>query len=180
LREEIFLDERDDGQLVTASRTGDRGAYAALVRRHGKRVFAICLGILGNVADSEDAAQEALVKGMTQLHTLRDDGQFGGWIARIARNLCLNLLRNKTRRRDLLAAQGTEEATEAPDFSHLHAALARLPEKYRLPLVLFYFDGKDTLKLAQELNMSRAGACTRLSRARRELRRELSKQVEVP
>jgi RNA polymerase sigma-70 factor (ECF subfamily) len=117
---------------------------------------------------------------MTQLHTLKDDGQFGGWVTKIARNLCLNLLRNRARRRDLLATQRTEEATEAPDFSDLHAALARLPEKHRLPLVLFYFDGKDTLKLAQELNMSQAGACTRLSRARKELRRELSKQAEMP
>jgi RNA polymerase sigma factor (sigma-70 family) len=173
------LHDLEDRQLVAASRAGDGEAYAALVRRHGKRIYAICLGMLGNVADSEDVAQEAFVKGMTRLHTLRDGGQFGGWIAQIARNLCLNLFRDRTRRRELLAAQRTEEATEAMDFSYLHAALARLPEKYRLPLLLFYFDGKDTRKLARELNMSQAGACTRLSRARKELRKELAKEVET-
>lgn len=119
------------------------------------------------------------MRGMTQLHTLKDTAQFGGWIAKIARNLCLNLHRKRARRRDLLATQRTEEATEGPDFSDLHAALARLPEKYRLPLVLFYFDGKNTQRLAQELKMSQAGACTRLSRARKELRMVLSKQAEV-
>ena len=172
--------EHEDIQLVAASRAGDREAYAALVRRHAKRVYAICLGMLGDVADSEDMAQETFVNAMTHLHTLRDEGRFGGWIAGIARNLCRDLLRSRARRRDLIKAQAEVDEVVDGDFSDLHAALAELPETYRLPLVLFYFDGKDTQKLAEELNLSRAGACTRLSRARKELRRQLAKQAGKP
>jgi len=169
--------EHEDSQLVTASRAGDREAYASLVRRHAKRVYAICLCMLGNVADSEDMAQETFVSAITHLHALRDEGRFGGWIAGIARNLCRDLLRSRARRRDLMKAQADPDDVAEVDFSDLHAALEELPETYRLPLVLFYFDGKDTQKLAKELNLSQAGACTRLSRARKELRRQLSKQA---
>jgi RNA polymerase sigma-70 factor (ECF subfamily) len=170
------LHDREDRQLVGAAVDGNAEAYSALVRRHGKRVYAICLGMLGNVPDSEDMAQETFVTAMTRLHTLKDAAKFGGWIAQIARNLCRDLRRNRARQRDLLAARGLELETPAgEDFSNLHSALAVLPEKYRIPLMLFYFDGKDTTKLAEELNMSQAGACTRLSRARKELRRQLSK-----
>jgi len=171
------LDERPDEDLVAASRHGDRTAYATLLRRHAKRVYAVCLGILGGVSDSEDIAQEAFVKGMTGIWALRDGNQFGSWICQIARNLCRDHLRRQSRYRELLNRQSAERELNRSDFSDLHAALAGLPEKYRLPLMLFYFDGKTTEKLAQELDLSQAGACTRLSRARKELRKLLSKQA---
>jgi RNA polymerase sigma-70 factor (ECF subfamily) len=133
--------------------------------------------MLGDLADSEDIAQEAFVKGMTSIGTLRDSGQFPAWISQIARNLCKDLLRKKSRHRELLDRRTGETSSNQADFSDLHSALARLPEKYRLPLMLFYFDGKSTEKLAGELDLSQAGACTRLSRARKELRRLLSKKA---
>ena len=66
---------------------------------------------------------------------------------------------------------------ETGDFSELHEALAMLPEEYRTPLMLYYFDGKSAKRLATELEISHAGACTRLSRARKELRRILERQA---
>jgi RNA polymerase sigma-70 factor (ECF subfamily) len=176
------LTERTDQELAAASRAGDREAYAALVRRHAGRVYAICLGVLGNADDSEDVAQEAFVKGMARIGTLRDGAQFAGWIATIARNLCRDLIRVRARRRELLERQTNEldgtgdRSPDVADFSALHAALARLPEQYRLPLMLFYFDGQSTARLAGELGISRGAACTRLSRGRRELRRLLLEQ----
>jgi len=171
------VDERSDEHLVAASREGDKSAYAELVRRHVRRVYAVCLGILGSVVESEDMAQEALVKGLTSIHTLQDGNQFGSWIGQIPRNLCLDWIRLGTRRRELLARHVAEAVPSGDDHLRLHEALSQLPEKYRLPLMLFYFDGKSSRKLARELNLSQAGACTRLSRARRELRKLLAKQA---
>ena len=85
---ELQLNDMSDETLVAASREGDRSAYATLVRRHSKRVYAVCMGILGSVTDSEDIFQETFVKGMANIQSLRDDGQFVGWISQIARNLC--------------------------------------------------------------------------------------------
>jgi RNA polymerase sigma-70 factor (ECF subfamily) len=64
------------------------------------------------------------------------------------------------------------------DHGDLHNALRKLPEKYRLPLMLFYFDGRSSEKLAVELNLTQAGACTRLFRARNALRRILEEQKD--
>jgi RNA polymerase sigma-70 factor (ECF subfamily) len=142
--------------------------------------------MLGSVADSQDAVQETFLTGLAQIATLRDDRRFAGWIAQIARNLCRDLIRRRSRHRALLEQHHQDRQPPAPrsdtflpareDFATLHAALAQLPEKHRLPLMLFYFDGQSTRRLARELGISQAGACTRLSRARRELRELLREQ----
>ena len=54
-------------ELVLACRGGDKGAYASLVRTHTRSIFAICLGMLGNVHDAEDAAQETFVRAFGQI-----------------------------------------------------------------------------------------------------------------
>lgn len=173
---ELQLHEMTEEDLVAASRGGDRNAYAVLVRRHAKRVYAVCVGILGSDAESEDVFQETFMRGMTKINTLRDDQQFAGWIVQIARNLCRDHYRKQHRRRELLERRPVEDVSLPGEISDLHVALERLPEKHRLPLMLFYFDGKSTEKLAQELNITKAGACTRLFRARNELRKLLDER----
>ncbi len=65
-------------ELAAARRRGDWDAYARLIKAHYGRIFGICLGVLGNAHDAEDAAQETVVKGFELIHTLREDKQFGG------------------------------------------------------------------------------------------------------
>jgi RNA polymerase sigma factor (sigma-70 family) len=173
------LHEPNDAELVNASAGGDREAYAALVRRHASRVYAVCLAMLHDPDDSQDLAQEALVKGMTQIHSLRDGTQFAAWITRIAQNLCRDHRRTWNRRRELLQRENpTVSLSVESDSPDISAALAKLPEKYRVPLMLYYFDGQSSENLARTLNLSRAGASTRLVRARRALRRLLEKSHE--
>ena len=176
---ELQLNDMPDEDLVAASRGGGRSAYAALVRRHSKRVYAVCVGILGNVAETEDIFQDTFVRGMTHINTLREGGQFAAWISQIARNLCRDHIRKRNRHRVLLNARQAQTDPVHEDFSSLYDALEKLPEKHRLPLMLFYFDGKSADKLAQELNMTRAGACTRLFRARNELRKLLGERDDA-
>ncbi len=176
------MDERSDESLVAASRTGDEGARAALVRRHLKRVFAICLALLGNQDDAEDASQEVIVSALERLDTVRDGGLFGGWMAQIARNRCRDLLRRRARRSETPLTD--EVVTPVPaDSREEHAdlleALERLPEVHRLPLLLFYFDGRSVRKLAEELGLTEGGACVRLYRARQALRRLLAEREEA-
>jgi RNA polymerase sigma-70 factor (ECF subfamily) len=58
------LDARLDENVVRACRQGDSDAYAVLVNRHYRHVFALCLGVLGNIHDAEDIAQDAMLKGL--------------------------------------------------------------------------------------------------------------------
>jgi RNA polymerase sigma factor (sigma-70 family) len=173
---EAHWNDIPDGDLVAASRHGDRAAYAVLIRRHTRRVYAVCLGILGDVADSEDIAQETFMRGLTNISTLRESDRFSMWITQIARNLCRDFLKTRRKRSELLDRRSAEGRPHPGDFSALYAALERLPEKHRLPLVLYYLEDKSVQGVAAELDVSEAGAYTRLSRARRELRKLLGEE----
>ena len=166
--------EPTGGQDVAAGHP-EREPFAALVHDYIGRVHAICWAILGNDADSEDAVQETFLRAYRHRDALRDRDRLAGWIGQIARNLCRDRLRQRHRRRAVAERtavrreSGTDPAA-ARRHADLRRALARLPEQHRVPLVLFYFDGQDTNRLARTLDITPAGACTRLSRARRALR----------
>jgi RNA polymerase sigma-70 factor (ECF subfamily) len=175
------LDERNDKYLVTAACRADRAAYAGLVRRHYDHVFLVCLGVLGNVHDAEDAAQEAMIKGFERIGQLREGAQFGGWIVAIARNLSINLLR-KRRAAGKMAEAGELAGpgrTESP-YEDLRQAVARLPWDLRLPLVMYYFDGQNVKAVAEKLDISTSGVYLKLRTAIKELHDLLTQQGETP
>jgi RNA polymerase sigma-70 factor (ECF subfamily) len=70
----------------------------------------------------------------------------------------------------MLEQQSNPRTVVSDDHIELHDAVTRLPEKYRLPLVLYYFDGESSEGVARALDLTPAGVLTRLSRARKELR----------
>ena len=98
------------------------------------------------------------------------------WITQIAQNQCRDYWRVQKRRLELLR-KNYADVPPGPDASSrdINEAIDKLPEKYRVPLMLYYFDGQSTENVAQTLDISRAGVGTRLARARRELRRLLEK-----
>jgi RNA polymerase sigma-70 factor (ECF subfamily) len=172
------LDEQSEKQLVAECLGGDRDAYATLVKRHSRAIFALCLAMLREVHDAEDVAQETLVRGFRELDQLRDGAQFRRWLLKIARNLCLDFIRAQKRGRQMLEKRSNPRTVVPYDYMDLHDAVTRLPEKYRLPLVLYYFDGQSSESVARALDLTPAGVLTRLSRARRALRALLaSKEV---
>lgn len=172
------MTHRPEHDLVISARDGSHEAYAELVRRHLKRVFAISLGFLGEVADAEDAAQEVFVRGFEKIGTIRDETRFASWIGQVARNRCRDILRSRTRRHEtpLTPAISNGPAAPAEEYRELHSALAKLSEDDRLPLLLYYYDGKDTSTLASEMGLSQGGACAKLYRARLRLRTLLQEE----
>lgn len=175
-----------DAEFVAAAVAGEREAAAELIERHAAAVYAACLGMLADPDRAEDVAHDSLLKAIERLSTLRDPRTFRGWLLSIARNLCRDHWRRSRRRRELLAehaeqsglrvvgdaatASGVDDETAGPD---LQPALARLPEKFRLPLLLYYFDGLSSARVGDALGISAGAAGARLCRARRALRRIL-------
>lgn len=174
------MDVDAEKTAVASCRTGERAAYARLVEAYAGRVFALCLGMLGRRQDAEDVAQQALLKGFTEIRTLRDSERFGAWIARIARNLCLDALRR--RKQTPIMPPGTEpdEGIDSDEYGRLMTALAKLDSDYRVPLLLFYFDGRSTERIAETLGLTRAAVQQRLSRARKQLRTLLAAEGNEP
>ncbi|MHC4099001.1 MAG: RNA polymerase sigma factor [Planctomycetota bacterium] len=173
------MNDRSDENLVVACRAGDRNAYELLIRRHYKRAFLICLGILGNVHDAEDIAQDAMLKGYEQIRTLRDGSKFGLWIARIAKSLCINLIRRKKYAKKVVAERMIPVNQSIIEYDNLQFAIEQLPQETRAPLVMYYFDGQSVKTVAERLQMSTSGVYLKLRTAITELHNLLAKQGDT-
>lgn len=160
-----------DDSLFLACRRGDKAAYATLARRHYRHVFALSLGMLANVHDAEDVAQETMLKGFQSIRKLARPERFEPWILRIAKNLCLDLLRRRKRAKKLPVEPAIGGDTH--ENHDLEWAMARLPRELRLPLVLFYFEHRDAGSIAGTLGISPSLVYERLRAAREELHRLL-------
>jgi RNA polymerase sigma-70 factor (ECF subfamily) len=168
--ESFYLNGRSIKDLVAACRAGDESAREALVRACGSMVFAVCLGMVGNVNDAEDLAQETLLTGLAELSRLRQDECFRPWIASIAKCLCADFLRMRKMEREAMREQAQTASRGTQTHPQLQRALARLPHEYRLILVLYYFENRSIADVAQVPQISEAAAQARLCRARRKLR----------
>lgn len=162
-----------DNAAVEAAQKGDREAFSCLVTQYSRYVFAVCYGILRSRHDAEDMTQQTFLKAFTSIRKLRHGAKFSPWIGRIARNLCIDFLRRQENRsaslEDLPEAVGQMDPVN-PEYKELEDAVARLDERYRLPLLLYYFDGQSVTNVARALGVSRSAVHSRLSRARKELR----------
>ena len=88
--------------LFDDCRRGEKAAYAVLVKRYYRSVFAVCLGVLGNIHDAKDMAQETMLKGFHKIRNLNSSEKYEAWIMRIARNLCIDFLRRKKRTKEII------------------------------------------------------------------------------
>ena len=170
------MDGCSDENLVMASRKGDKNAYAQLIREHYEHIFIVCLGVVGNVEDAEDATQEAMLKGFMQLKKLRNSSQFRQWITKIAKNLCLNLIRRKRRGKRIVAEKATSVVREQRRNDRLQQAIEHLPLEIRQPLVMYYFDSRSVQSVADDMNISTSAVYSRLRCAIKELHRLLAGQ----
>jgi len=172
------LNDFSDDILVAAAQRGDKSAYAALVKRHYRHIFAACLGLLGNVDDAEDIAQDAMLQGFLKIRKLRRSEQFSQWILRIGKNLCIDSLRRRKHVRAFAARQAAQPRQTANENHDLEQAVRWLPRELRLPLVMYYFDNKSTKSIAEKLNISHSGVCHRIRAARKQLHKLLTEGVQ--
>ena len=163
------MNESLDESVVRACQQGDKTAYAVLVKRHYRHVFALCMGVLGNLHDAEDIAQEAMLKGFLKIKKLDKCEQFEVWILRIARNLCIDSLRRRKRIKAITTKQPMQTGQRTIEDHNLQESIRRLPQELRVPLTMYYFDGKNAKTVAEKLNISHSGACQKIREARKQL-----------
>ena len=175
-----------DGELVRAARGGDKRAFVEIVARYQGMVCGIALGILGDFPASEDAGQEAFLTAWRKMDELRDAERLRGWLAQIARNAALGQLRRRRACDGLEGALEVADEAPAPDdvaasneeTALVRESLAKLPETYRLPLILFYREGQSVRAVGEALGISEDAVKQRLARGREMLRDRMSGLVE--
>jgi RNA polymerase sigma factor (sigma-70 family) len=176
-----------DGQLVqrflTARDGADQAAFTALVERHGPMVLGVCRKVLGNVHDAEDAFQATFLVLARKAGSVRKADSVASWLHRAARRVAIHAkaeaARRKVYERESVAMKAVQ--LESQEGSHegwpeLHTAIARLPERYREPVVLCYLEGLTTEAAALRIGCPHGTILSRLSRARERLRGHLERR----
>ena len=179
---EILLrhrDDRSDGVLLREFLDlKSEAAFAMLVRRHGPMVLGVCRRILGNDADADDAAQATFLVLATKAHSLKSRTTLGDWLHEVARRTASGARRCDLRRREMekRIVRPTPREDVADMLPILDEELARLPEKYRLPIVLCDLEGQSRKTAAEQLRWPEGSVASRLARGRQLLAKRLAKR----
>lgn len=170
-------DESEDGLIerrwLNALANGDTSALGGLFELYGERVFRYTFRVLGNRADAEDVTAETFLRVLRRASSLRADGAFRTWLFRIARNLCIDRMRQQ-KLVDLPpdAQYGASEDRTTLRIA-VHDALNELPMEYREPLVLCDLEDMPAREAAEVLEITVPALKSRLYRGRRALRDKL-------
>jgi RNA polymerase sigma factor (sigma-70 family) len=183
--------ELNDADLVSQSLGGNRDAFRRIVERYQTLIASLAYCATGNLTQSEDLAQETFVSAWKQLAGLREPAKLRPWLCSIVRFLISKEFRRQGRE-PIHAAESLDAVAEVVSAEPLPAehavteeekallwrALERIPETYRVPLVLFYREHQSVGQVAAGLELSEDAVKQRLSRGRKLLQEEMQVFVE--
>jgi RNA polymerase sigma factor (sigma-70 family) len=179
------LGERPDAELLDRFLyDADGSAFEALVRRHAPLVLAACRKVLTDESDVEDAFQATFLVLLRSAKSIRSRESVGSWLYGVAHRVAVRARVSAARRKrhEEQAGGRAGESAGEPDLSWrdavavLHEELNRLPECYRMPLLLCYLEGKSRDEAAKQLGWSEQSVKGRLERGREALRQRLSRR----
>ena len=182
------MEEWDLESVIERARSHDVEALAEIYRRYVRRVFALCRYLLDSPENAEDATSEVFLKVQRSIESYDGSIPFPKWLLRVAGNQCVDTLRRGRRRRRVIVevedrATVNEAAAQEPSplgavisteaRAQVRDAIQRLPENYRLPLVLRYYSELSYDEIAQQLGLQKNHVATLIFRAKQVLRRKL-------
>ena len=148
-----------------------------LLQQYGNSLFRLCLFMLKNESDAEDAIQETFLKYLQKAPAFADTEHEKAWLFRVASNTCLDLLRYQQRHPreelDLLRYMSAE-----PQDPEILESLLGLPEKYRLILILYYVEGYRINEIAEIIKKSPSAVKMRLQKGRKLLKNAYGKEEQ--
>ncbi|MCJ7840007.1 RNA polymerase sigma factor SigW [Lederbergia sp. NSJ-179] len=171
---------------------GDQEAFGEIVELFKDKVFQLCYRMLGNRHEAEDIAQEAFVRAYINIHSFNQKKKFSTWIYRIATNLCIDRIRKKKPDYFLdaevagsegltmysqIAAEGKSPDAEVETIELqeiVQQEIMKLPDKYRVVVILRYIDELSLNEISEVLEMPLGTVKTRIHRAREALRKQLN------
>ena len=151
--------------------TGDGRSFRDLYIAYAPMLYRIAYTYLKNPCDSEDAMQECFLRLLHHPGAIADPGHEKGWLIRTLTNICRDMLKSRARQHESLEDHG-ELAAPPPETDALMAAVLRLPDRYKAPLYLYYYEGYSVKEIAILLRLPVNTVKTRLARARNQLKNE--------
>lgn len=176
------MNDAELAEVLSRVQAGDADAWGELYRRYAPAIFRFCRRALPTREDAEDATTEVFMKVRQKLGTFDSSRPFSSWLYKVASNHCWDLLRRRRIRQDLETEDAEALPLEHPEPSQLerlqveHAnkevrdALAKLPDRARMALVLRYYTEMSYDEIADALGVRRAFVGVLLLRARHQLR----------
>lgn len=170
----------DEQRLIRKVREGDAEAFAPLVERYSRPIFALVVGIVGQREEAEELTQDIFLKAYTHLSTFGGRSAFSTWLYRIACNTALSAVRSRRRRFALFDSDRSERLPDVPDEEELTAlsqaqeqallaALDRLEADERALIQLHYYENRPLSECGEILSISESNAKVRLHRIRKKL-----------
>ncbi len=170
---------------VRRARRGDSDAFASLVRTIQRPIFGLCLRLLRSEAEASEVAQEAFLRAYQNLQRYDERRPFDLWVMAIARNLCLDILRRRSRMStedvDELAntlpsgdASVEQHAIDKQERRSLEDAMGTLSPDDREVLALYYVQRRTTREIADVMDVAPGTIMARLFRAREKLRKVMA------
>jgi len=158
------------------------------IRQYGKRLYGLCMALCRNTSEADELYQDTWLRVLQKIDQYDHSRPFEPWLTII----CVNTYRNALRRIariPLLNFRTNEDkdafiqsipAPDPPDYSDLHAAIERLPDRLRIAVILYYFEDMDVSAAARVLNIPEGTVKSRLSKARKLLKEALSNETDLP
>ena len=184
-----LADEDLVDRFLRGAETGSDDAFRVLVERHGPMVLGICRLVLDQEVDAEDAFQMTFLILARKVASIRNRAILAAWLHEVAYRTAVKVRLSMVRRR-LLERQSVSMLPSplVPDRQHrdaawnelrpvLHDEVRRLPDKYRIPVILSYLEGKTNEEVAELLHWPVGTVKGRLSSARALLRSRLTRRV---
>ena len=186
MQEKSLNDREVSQEIIDACRLGDRDAFRVLYEIYKDRVYSLALYYFhGDRATAADLTQQVFLKAMTAIQQFRGDAAVSTWIYRLTANACRDRSRSAVRREVPTPAADLARVPAAPSQAQalLHdeqtdrvrRAIASLPAKLRLPVLLRYFEDMSYGDLARALDCSPGTVASRLNRGHQLLRQKLEK-----
>lgn len=177
--------ETPDIVIIKRCLSGDKEVFSELVTRYKKLIYNVIYNIINNKEEVYDIAQEVFIRIYKALDKYDPSYKFSTWSVKIATNYCLDVVRKK--RIDTMPiddAIGVSSDIDTPEASYIkqelseriNDELSKLPEKYRVPLILYHKNGLSYEEMTQVLNEPMSIIKNRLFRARQMLKEKLSDQ----
>jgi len=180
------VDEQAIKLIVDRALAGDGAAFAALFREYKRDVYCVCRRMLGHAESAEDAVSESFLRARRALDGFDPEQPFRPWLISIAGHHCIDQLRRKSLESRIFSESPMEESqlkSIAPsalvrilameERQSLGRAIEVLPARYRLPLLLRYFEDMDYEAIAKSIGVTKKQVGTLLFRAKALLRAEV-------